>query len=142
MKNKIFVSFCFFILCSFSTVEAADGILKKGVWQTIDYQASGGWLIVEENNKMYVVLGPQFKTTYGPDLHILLSKKPLQQLTNSNANRSSTTVGLLETTKEGFSSVIKGPQKLLIPKNIDIEDYNSIIIHCVRFSHLWAGSAL
>ena len=142
MKNKIFVSFFFFVLFSFYAVAIADGIVKKGIWQTIDYQASGGWLIVEENNKLYVVLGSQFKTTYGPDLHILLSKKPLQQLTDGNANSSSTIVGLLKTTQEGFSRVIKGPQRLLIPKNINIEDYQSIIIHCVKFSHLWAGSSL
>ena len=126
--KKLFI-LLFLLLPSFLFAEET---LKEGTWQRIDYRVSGTWQIIQKADGLYVVLSEKFKTRSGPDLHILFSKKKVTDLTDSNTSPSSRIIGELKSSR-GF-------QEFKIPDDINWQEFNSIVIHCVAFSHVWAGA--
>jgi len=93
---------------------------------------NGDWSFKKEGNKTYIVFYGNFKTKKGPDLEIFLTKKKIENVTSKNALNGSI---FLENLKSN-----KGEQKYLIPPNIDLRQYRSIIIHCKKYTILWGGS--
>lgn len=125
----------FLLFLSFTSVSLfSQTILAEGKWETIDYSVKGKWQIVQKTDGNYVILDKDFKTRSGPDLHLLFSTKKISQLSNSNATPSSVIIGELKRSR--------GAQEFKIKNSINWENYNTIIIHCVTYSHLWAGSNL
>jgi hypothetical protein len=48
--------------------------------------------------------------------------------------------GLLQTRDDAlFFRKMRGAQSFVLPAGTRLEDYRTIVIHCVEFSHLWAG---
>ncbi|MCG8427703.1 MAG: DM13 domain-containing protein [Chromatiales bacterium] len=126
-----------------SSVGYAEQQIAKGTWTKIDYDAAGTWSITKEDGKLIVSLSDDFETKDGPDLFILFSTKKLSEVNNSNANQSSIQVGMLKTNdKSLFFKKMKGAQRFELPGDTDLSKYQSILIHCVQFSHLWAGAEL
>lgn len=127
----------------FAASAQAQSIVAQGPWVAVDYEVSGQWQITRHGEQLFVELGEDFETKHGPDLHILLSPKPLTQLTNANASQDALVVGLLQSSDDSvLFRKMKGPQRLAIPSGARLSDYRTILIHCVRFSHLWAGAEL
>ncbi len=110
----------------------ADELIKEGEWERIDYRVHGKWQIVKKSDGFYVLVDENFKTRSGPDLHILFSSYRVSQLTDSNATPSSVVIGELKRSR--------GAQEWKIPGGVNWQDYKSIAIHCVAYSHLWAGA--
>jgi hypothetical protein len=132
MKKYIFLILLVSLLLVKTTF--AQKTLQEGTWKRIDYTASGSWSIVQKSDGVYIVLDEKFKTNSGPDLHLLFSKKPIEQLKDHNTNNNSEIIAELKSSK--------GAQEYKIPAKLNWKDYRSIVIHCVRFSHLWAGANL
>lgn len=128
----------------FSAASAqAQSIVAQGPWRAADYEVSGQWTITRHGDRLFVELGDDFETEHGPDLHILLSPKPFSQLTNANASQGALVVGLLRSSDDSvLFRKMKGAQRLAIPSGTRLSDYRTLLIHCVRFSHLWAGGDL
>jgi len=132
-----------FVLLALALPAAAAQVVAEGRWSTADYDVAGIWRIVHEGGRLHVKLGDDFETKNGPDLHLLLSPKPFAALTNANAGHDALVVGLLETRDTSlFLKKMKGAQALQLPEGVDLSAYRSILIHCVKFSHLWAGADL
>lgn len=93
---------------------------------------NGDWSFKQEGNKTYLIFYGNFKTKKGSDLEIFLTKKNMDQVTSKNALEASI---FLENLKSN-----SGEQKYLIPSNIDLSQYKSIIIHCKKYTILWGGS--
>lgn len=91
------------------------------------------WSIVRREDGIYVILDEKFKTEKGPDLFILLSPKRYSGVTDSNASIGAYKVAPLKRFKGAG-------QYRIMDDNLDISQYRSILIHCVEYSHLWAGS--
>lgn len=127
------------VLCQ--PVFAAD-VVKRGAWKTIDYEVQGMWSIVDTGDGLAVELDEGFETKNGPDLHILLSPKSIGELSDDNASSQALVVGLLVTSDRGLFKKMKGPQTLALPPGVDLADYRTILIHCLKYSHLWAGAPL
>lgn len=124
-------------------VLGAPQIVAEGRWETLDYEVSGTWRIVRDGAEHRVELDEDFETKNGPDLHIVLSKERLNRITNENATERALIVGLLKTTDDStFFKKMKGAQSLPLPPATNLSEYRSILIHCVKFSHLWAGAPL
>lgn len=122
---------------------AGPVVVAEGAWQTIDYEVEGRWQIVRDGDRLRVELDERFETKNGPDLHIVLSERPLDRVTDRNATRQALIVGRLRTNdRSTFLKKMKGAQSLPLPPGTDLSDYRSILIHCVEFSHLWAGAPL
>ncbi len=127
----------------FASSAQAQSIVAQGPWRAADYEVSGQWTISRQGDQLFVELGDDFETKNGPDLHILLSPKPFAQATNANASKGALVVGLLRSSDDSvLFRKMKGAQRLAIPSGTRLSDYRSILIHCVRFSHLWAGADL
>ena len=137
MRNLLLVMFFF------SAATQAQSIVAQGPWVEVDYEVAGHWKITRHGEQLFVELDDDFETKNGPDLHILLSPKPLKQLTDANASQDALVVGLLQTNDDSvLFKKMKGAQRLAIPGEARLSDYRTIVIHCVRFSHLWAGAEL
>lgn len=131
------------VIFFFSATAQAQSIVAQGPWVAVDYEVSGQWKITREGEQLFVELGDDFETKDGPDLHILLSPKRLKQLTNANASQDALIVGLLKSIDDSvLFRKMKGAQRLAVPAGTRLSDYRTILIHCVRFSHLWAGADL
>ena len=124
-------------------VQAAETV-ASGTWETIDYAVEGVWRIeAAQDGRLTVRLGDDFVTKDGPDLHLLLSPKPLPELTNANALEGALVAGRLQTSDDAtFFRKMRGAQAFTLPEGTRLEDYRTLVIHCVEFSHLWAGSPL
>ena len=117
------------------TADAQDvRILYQGSWTKGGYAISGGWSIVEEDGKRFVELDSEFKTQRAPDLKIFLSPLALAELGDRNATKNSALVAPLVKHR--------GEHRYLIPADVDLDEYRSIIIHCEQYSKYWGGAAL
>ena len=119
-----------FSLLSVNTANAMSQ--SEGGWVNKQYSIKGGWEILEKNGKTTIKFTDSFKTKGGPDLKIFLSKKDIADANGKNAGTDSVLLSVLKKTK--------GSQEYEVPANIDLNDYQSLLIHCEAFSVLWGGA--
>jgi len=133
----VFVPLIFALL-----VNAAYGketkVLYAGEWKSDSFFTTlkGSWEIVREGETTYLKLGDNFKASDGPDLKIFLSKLPLNDIRGDNAAKRVTSVRVAEL------KAFRGKSTYVIPDDIPIGDYKSVVIHCEAYSKLWGGSLL
>ncbi len=102
--------------------------VKSGVFENLNYMSSGSASIVEKSGKYFLVLGDDFSTPNGPDLVVYLTKN------SGPSTREDIVSGIqLEKLKS-----IKGMQVYELPEGININDYNSVTIHCRAFNVPWS----
>lgn len=95
------------------------------------YTIHGSAKIETVDGETQLIFSEDFKTKNGPDLKVFLSKFPLDALSSENVGTNSVRLSVLKSHK--------GPQNYAIPANIDLSDYESVIIHCETFTVLWGG---
>ena len=105
-----------------------------GTWTKKSVAIDGGWSIVEKNGSQVLMLDENFSTNSGPDLKIFLSRQSISSLTGKNAINDAILVSPLQSNR--------GAQEYVLPANIDLSQFQSVIIHCESFSKLWGGSSL
>ena len=108
--------------------------IKKGKWEKQNKSISGTFEIVKKDGGTYVVLSDDFKTKSAPDLKIFLSKKTVASVTGKNATKDAAFVAKLKKSKGG--------QSYKIPSSVNLDNYNSILIHCEEYGVFWGGSNL
>ena len=94
---------------------------------TIDGQAR----VMKTDTGTQIVFNDAFETRSGPDLKVYLSKLPISELEDESVSANSLKIGVLKSRQ--------GAQSYIIPDDISLEDYKSVIIHCEAFSMLWGG---
>lgn len=95
------------------------------------YSIEGSAKIETSENSTQLVFSEDFKTKNGPDLKIYLSKIPLSELTEKDVDLDAVRLSVLKSHR--------GSQSYVIPANIDISEYQSIVIQCEAYSVLWGG---
>ena len=95
------------------------------------YSIKGGWNIGTIDGQTVINFDEGFRTKSGPDLKVYLSKSKLSELTNDKVESSSTKLSVLKANK--------GQQSYIIPAEIDLNEFQSVVIHCEAFSVLWGG---
>lgn len=95
------------------------------------YTIKGGWTIATVDGQTVITFDETFKTKGGPDLKVFLSRDELGGLSGQTALSNSERLGVLKTNK--------GAQSYIIPEDIDMTEFKSVIIHCEAFSVLWGG---
>lgn len=128
MKKMILLLFMYISIIGYSSE-------YKGEWEKASYDVRGSWSIVSKEDGIYVILDEKFKTKRGPDLFILLSPLEYSEVNNENADQGAYKVVQLESFKGAAEFKIKD-------KDLDLSEYKSILIHCIKYSHLWAGSGI
>ena len=124
-----------FSMLAFFSIGAVNfahaGIAGQGSWISKQKSIDGAWQIEKRNGQTVIRFSDGFQTNRGPDLKLFLSKRDI-----SNVNGSNAADGV-------FLSKLKnnkGYQEYVLPANIDINDYASLLIHCEQFSVLWGGA--
>ncbi len=138
MKNTIATlirSVCALALISVSFSAFGDETLHgPGDWVKKSYRIKGEWEIISRDNTRFIVFNEDFKTKRGPDLKIYLSKMPIADIEDDDVEPSSIKIAELKSNK--------GPQEYALPADIDLDEYQSMLIHCEAYTHLWGGAAL
>ena len=109
-------------------------VLNSGQFVTVeqDHQTTGQVRIIRENGKRYLEFDNQFTTAEGPDVQLLLHKKP--KVGVKLAENEYITVAMLES--------FQGAQRYEIPENVDLDDFESVVIWCRKFNVTFAYSSI
>ncbi|MEM7049350.1 MAG: DM13 domain-containing protein [Acidobacteriota bacterium] len=108
--------------------------VASGEWSKKSFRIDGSWQIVDEGGSLWVVLDDSFKTKKAPDLKLFLSPKSLAEVGNRNATDGSVLIAPLDSNR--------GAQRYAIPKGTDLAAFQTLLIHCEKYSKLWGGAAL
>lgn len=95
------------------------------------YNIKGSWEITEKDGQKIISFSDDFKTKGGPDLKIYLSSSTISGLDSGNVESTSQKLGILKSNR--------GAQSYIIPEDINLSDFKSVVIHCEAFSVLWGG---
>ena len=131
-KPTLIVSFLMVFTILFAMFSFAHAAGQS--WQYQETKVKGEWSIEQRDDGNYIVLNDDFKTKNAPDLKIFLSKKEAGNITDDNATQEAIQVAKLSSNK--------GAQSYKIPSDVNVVDYQSIIIHCEQYSKLWAADEL
>ncbi|MFS2317281.1 DM13 domain-containing protein [Maricaulis sp. D1M11] len=121
------------LMFALPALASAQDTSHAGGWDNQDYAIAGDWQIETRADGRYLVLSEDFRTRRGPDLKIFFSALPADQVTGNNA-ADGYFLAELERNRNG--------QEYRLPDDLDLSDYNSVIIHCERFSKLWGAGHL
>ncbi len=121
------------LLTGGSALFAQDAV-SSGKWTKKGYEVEGEWRIVEKNGGYVLELTGGFATKKAPDLKLFLSKKSAAELSNRNATEGATLIGNLESAR--------GAQSYRLPANMDPKGFKTLVLHCEKYSKLWAVSPL
>jgi hypothetical protein len=94
----------------------------------------GSWEMVKEEQQYFIVLGDDFAAKDGPDVKVFLSPKSANEITGSNAAEGSALI--TEITR------FKGQYRIAIPKDVNPDDFQSLVFHCEAYNKLWGTSPL
>lgn len=106
--------------------------IQEGEFEKGSFNINGQWKIVEEKGQTIFRLSDDFKTKSGPDLKLFLSPKTVGTVTGRTAKENAIRLGELKSNR--------GTQDYVIPANIDLSQFGSVLIHCEAFSKLWGGA--
>ena len=95
------------------------------------YNIKGTWTVTETDGQKVIQFNDDFKTKGGPDLKIYLSSKSLTDLESGDVENTSVKLSVLKSNQ--------GAQSYIIPDDVNLSDYKSVVIHCEAFSVLWGG---
>ena len=146
MKKVIFslnaVAFLVVSLFSFSVLaqdvknveKVASGELTPAFSSWGKKSVVGSWEIIKDQEQYFIVLGEDFSAKDGPDVKVFLSPMSANEVTGNNATEGS--VLITEITR------FKGQYRIAIPKNVNPDDFQSLVFHCEAYSKLWGTSSL
>jgi len=78
-----------------------------------------------------LVFSEDFKTKNGPDLKVYLSKYPLANLSAQDVDESAVRLSVLKSHQ--------GAQSYRVPKDVNLDEYESVVIQCEAYTVLWGG---
>lgn len=121
--KKIMMTALFAILFSSSSAFA-------GEWTKISFKIKGTWTIADRT----LTLSDDFKTKGAPDLKLFLSPLAKEDITGNNATEGSVLIAPLKSRKGG--------QEYRLPDGIDLKNYQSLVLHCEKYSKVWGAADL
>lgn len=116
-----------------SSVALADES-KPREWTKKSFDVQGSWTLIEEDGVRFLVLSEDFKTKNAPDLKLFLSKRTVTDANNRNATQNAVLIAELRNNKGG--------QRYRLPADLDVDAFSSLLLHCERYSKLWAAAPL
>lgn len=127
MIRRIFIILGAFALstASFATDSGEKPFVKKR------YTILGSATVEQVDGQKTIVFSEDFKTKNGPDLKVYLSKRPLASLSVQDVDKDAVRLSVLKSHR--------GSQSYPIPSNIDLSEYESVVIQCEAYTVLWGG---
>ncbi len=124
----------FVLLASAGQVLADGAAVADGSWTKKTQSASGTWKIEDVGGVLKLTVSDDFKTKKAPDLKIFLSPLSAAEAQNKNATSESLFVAELPKFSGGF--------EVTLPAGTELDDYNSVLIHCEKYTKLWVAADL
>jgi len=87
--------------------------------------------VAEQNGQNVIQFNDDFKTKGGPDLKIYLSPHTVSDLDSGSVEGNSLKLSILKSNT--------GKQSYIIPADVNLSDYKSVVIHCEAYQVLWGG---
>lgn len=117
------------ILALATSATAADNVEKPFVKKRYTIQGSAKIETIDTQTRL--VFSDDFKTKNGPDLKVYISKRSVEDLTSKDVGETAVRISVLKSNKGG--------QSYIIPAEINLDEYESVIIHCEAYTVLWGG---
>lgn len=96
----------------------------------------GSYRIKDHNGGLRLMLDDAFKSDSGPDLHVVLSPVAPGEATGANAMAEGKAFVV------GKLGSLAGAQTYDLPTDMDLSAYRSVLIQCIKYSHLYAAAPL
>ncbi|MEL6259345.1 MAG: DM13 domain-containing protein [Pseudomonadota bacterium] len=116
------------------TAVQASAAAKSGEFVKKRKKLRGNYTIIEENGQRILRFSDDFRAAGGPDLKVFLSPTAFGSVNGKNAVNGSINLGELQSTK--------GSQDYVIPASVDLNDFESVLVHCEAYAVLWGGASL
>ena len=94
----------------------------------------GSWQILEMNGQTIIRFEDDFKASRGPDLKVFLSPQGIDAVNGQTATDGAVLLGKLQNTR--------GRQDYILPADVNLSSFHSVLVHCEAFSVLWGGGAI
>jgi len=117
---------------SLSSVAHADD--TGNTWTKRYQKIHGTWKIVETDDGRFLELDEKFKTRRAPDLKLFLSPRIDGDVTPQNAVAGSVLIAKLKKAK--------GAQRYALPADLNLSDFETLVLHCEQYTKLWGVSPL
>lgn len=108
---------------------AADSADKPFVKKR--YTIHGSAKVETVEGQKTLIFSEDFKTKNGPDLKVYLSKRPIASLSAQDVDESAIRISVLKSHR--------GTQSYKIPTDLNLDDYESVVIQCEAYTVLWGG---
>ena len=122
------------LIGSFAATGTAVADDLGGTWTKRSQSIKGSWHIETTAEGRFLVLDDEFRTRRAPDLKLFLSPLAADDVNARNATEGSTLIAKLEKAKGG--------QRYRIPDDIDLAAFQTLVLHCEKYTKLWGVSAL
>jgi len=110
-------------------------LFGSALWTEKTEEATGAYTIErDEDDGLVLRLSDDFSTKKAPDLKIVLSPLSIKDANKKNALEGGLVLGNL-TSHEGAQSFV-------IPAGTDLEAYQTVLIHCKKYTKLWVAAPL
>ncbi len=116
---------------AFSNTTVTQPTAANNLFVKKRYSIQGEWSVIRKDGQTQIKFSDSFKTKGGPDLKVYLSTTRIEDLDSQSASENTVSIGVLKAKSGG--------QIYTVPNDIDLEQYQSVIIHCEAFSVLWGG---
>ena len=117
------------------TAEPADIIASGSFTDKGGQETSGAYRIEDTEEGLRLVLSETFRTDWGPDLHVVLT--PTGTVEADNDNVMVTGAHVVDELQSR-----SGAQTYELEADLDLSAFQSVIIHCIRFTHLYGAAPL
>ena len=109
----------------------ADTVLQSAELSRVVKSTSGTASIIETSEGRFLEFSDDFNTGSGPDVLVLLHK-----------SASPSTYDEEEYVNLGLMSDFSGAQRFAIPDDVDLAEYESVVLWCRRFNVTFGAGAL
>ncbi len=134
MQTKSLLALLSLVLVALALFMGTAFAGSPSAWQNQELKVKGTWMIEERADGNYLVLSEDFKTKNAPDLKFFVTKNTYGAVTGDNATNGAVQIAKLNKNKGG--------QSYKIPASVNLDDYQSLVLHCEQYSKLWASTPL
>ena len=117
-----------------STTAIEGSVIARG--QFVDkggQHTSGSYTIERIGADLQLILGDDFRTDEGPDLHVVLTPTKVADAGNDNAMVEGAEI-------VGALALQAGKQVYDLRDDLSVEQFHSVVIHCIEYSHLYGAA--
>ena len=134
MKHLVALFTC--ILCV--SISSAQESIYQGSFEANSYWTTfeGDWEIKKDGDEYVIYFKDNFEAKKAPDLKVFLHKLPFKKIDGDNASHKADAVLIAQLSK------YKGAMSFKVPASVELTNYQSLIVHCEKYSKLWGGAAL